>query len=76
MSGETKGAVCFVDSFEYEYARLITEDGTVFDCPIFMLPEGTREGNYVEITAISRPDMEAEIKDEIDSLLDDLGDNP
>ena len=76
MSGETKGAVCFVDSVGYEFARLITEDGAVFDFPIFMLPEGTREGNYVEITAISRPDMEAEVRDEIDSLLDDLGDNP
>lgn len=73
MSAETKELKLFIDSMERGVARLMLMDGSSFEFPAALLPEGAREGG--ELTLSLRLNAESTYRDEIDSLLDSLGDS-
>ncbi|MEG2184949.1 MAG: DUF3006 domain-containing protein [Cloacibacillus sp.] len=72
MKHAVKKSTLFVDSLENGWARLLTQDKTAFTMPVYLLPDGAREGLYVEIAA--QATGAPETRSEIDGLLDDLGD--
>ena len=63
----------FIDGIESGIARLMLLDGTVFEFPAALLPDGARESDNVTM----RITLESGggYHDEIDSLLDSLGDS-
>lgn len=71
---DVKKSLLFIDAVAEGTARLLPEDGPAFEFPAALLPDGAREGCMVEITAVLR--RENSDREEIDSLLDELGDNP
>ena len=74
MTAKTKRVLLFVDAVEAGTARLLPENGLAFELPAALLPDGAREGCRVELTAkLCGGDAD---RDEIDSLLGELGDNP
>ena len=68
----------FVDSISEGIALLLTgEDGSVrMEVPLSLLPASVREGDYLRATFEIDPEKGAEMRRDIDSLLDELGDNP
>ena len=72
MKHAVKKSTLFVDSLENGWARLITQDKTAFTIPASLLPDGMREGLYIEIAA--QASDAPEMRSAIDGLLDDLGD--
>ncbi len=75
MTAKAKRVLLFVDAVEAGTARLLPENGLAFELPSALLPDGTREGCRVELTAKLCGGCDAD-RDEIDSLLDELGDDP
>lgn len=63
----------FIDGVHSGVARLMLQDGAVFEFPAALLPEGAREG--CGLTMRLALDGAGDYKDEIDSLLDSLGDS-
>ena len=63
----------FIDGIESGVARLMLTDGAVFEFPAALLPKGAREGDNLTM----RIELEADggYRDEIDKLLDSLGDS-
>ena len=74
MRDGKKKSLLFIDAVAEGTARLLPEDGPAFEFPAALLPAGAREGCQVEITAVLR--CENNCREEIDSLLDELGDDP
>ena len=68
----------FVDSISEGTAVLLAcEDGSVrMEIPLSVLPEGVREGDYLRTLFEIDAEKKNSMRREIDSLLDELGDNP
>ena len=62
-----------IDAIESGGARLMLLDGAVFEFPAALLPEGAREGDGVTVRLSLEPAND--YKDDIDRLLDSLGDS-
>lgn len=69
-----KKTLLFVDAISSGIARLLTDDEEAFEIPANLLPDGIREGCRVYLTAEETQD--GDLHDEVNSLFDDLGDNP
>ncbi len=63
----------FIDALDSGVARMMLPDGTVFDFPAALLPGGAREGDGITMRLALEPGKD--YKDDIDSLLDSLGDS-
>lgn len=63
----------FIDAIDSGVARMMLLDGAVFEFPAALLPEGAREGDGVTMRLALEPAND--YKDDIDSLLDSLGDS-
>lgn len=73
MSEGAKELRLFIDAVDSGTARLMLLDGAVFEFPSALLPDGAREGDEVVMTI--RKCVESTYKDDIDALLDSLGDS-
>ncbi|MDR1884845.1 MAG: DUF3006 domain-containing protein [Synergistaceae bacterium] len=68
----------FVDRVTGGVATLIY-DGTpdcVIDVPMSSLPPGASEGDYLAVSFVIDAPRGADVRGQIDSLMDELGDNP
>lgn len=63
----------FIDAIDSGVARMMLLDGAVFEFPAALLPAGAREGDNVVINISLEPGND--YKDDIDRLLDSLGDS-
>ena len=63
----------FIDAIDSGVARMMLLDGAVFEFPAALLPKGAREGDGVTIRLSLEPAND--YKDDIDRLLDSLGDS-
>lgn len=73
-----KELLFFVDRISEGVAALVTdgEDGSVFTLPLDLLPRGVREGDYVRASFAIDPEARRRARDEIERLMDELGDIP
>lgn len=63
----------FIDAIDSGVARMMLLDGAVFEFPAALLPAGAREGDGVTMHLALEPGHD--YKDDIDKLLDSLGDS-
>lgn len=63
----------FIDGIESGVARLMLTDGAVFEFPALLLPDGAGEGDNLTMRIELEPG--GDYRDEIDDLLDSLGDS-
>lgn len=63
----TKTTVLFVDAVNGGTARLLPKEGTAFDFPLKLLPEGIREGVCIKFTADLQDNKER--RNKTDALL-------
>ena len=63
----------FVDRISEGVATLVYGGGEyTADVPVCVLPRGTREGDYIRVSFAPDPEKKKRLKDEIDSLMDEL----
>ena len=73
-----KSTSFFVDSIHEGIAVLLVGDGAEIslDVPLSILPAGVREGDYLNVSIEIDGDKRESMRSEIDSLMEELGDNP
>ena len=65
----------FVDSVNEDICRLISEDEREILFPFDLLPEGTREGDWLTLSFEKAPEVKQKYYDETAALLNDLINN-
>lgn len=63
----------FIDGIESGMSRLMLTDGAVFEFPAALLPDGAKEGDNVTMRIMI--ESGGGYRDEIDDLLNSLGDS-
>lgn len=61
-----------IDRFEGGLAVLVSEDGTAFNMPVSLLPEGCGEGDVLDISIERNPEETARTRKRVSDLMERL----
>lgn len=61
-----------IDRFEGKLAVLVSEDGTAFNMPLSLLPEGCREGDVLNISIERDLEETAQARERVSNLMERL----
>lgn len=62
----------FIDGIDGDFCRVLAENDLAFEMPTFLLPEGTKEGEWLKVTFAQDLAKTASEKDKTQKLLDEL----